>query len=286
MSKLQQMIADKQKAMAAKKGRSKTFKPGGGKTRIRILPGWNADNPEQFWHDYGMHFVKNDKGALDAVYLCVESTFGKECPICQAIGQGIKSSNDDEQIKLLKQANAAQRYLVNVLVLSDAAKKDEPQIMECGILVFEAICEVIAEYGDITQLSGGTDLVINREGTGQYDTKYTVLPAPKSVTVPPATAARVHNLDEYVAQENDAGRTKAITAVGRAAGLLLADETASDYSAPAIEAPSKSDDMGSVMDSDIDDGEIVPEEASLSSVESATDDLDDDDLDSLLADLG
>jgi len=303
MSKMsiKDLIAQKQKDISAKKGRARTWKPKPGKSRVRILPSWRGLDDPHFFHDFGVHFVKNEKKETDAIYLCTEATFGKECPVCQAIGQGIKNSNDDDQIKLLKSANAGQRYLMNVLVLSEDDIKSEPQIMEVGTTVFESICEIISEYDDITKLEGGVDLVITREGSGQFDTKYTVMPAPKSVKVPESVYQKVHNLDEYVAQENEESRNKAVAAVSRAAGFMLASDDS--FGGPANALPGGKTaalpdaEMGSVMD-DIDlDGiedaeviespaaEAVTEPMGTSSEEVATD-FDDDELDDLLADLG
>lgn len=292
---IQDLIKQKQQDLAAKKGRSKTWKPGQGKSKVRILPSWRGNSDPQFFHDFGQHYVKNSKGETDAVYLCVEKTFGHECPVCQAIGHGIKNSNDDDVTKLLKQANASQKFLMNVLVLSDPdeSKRLEPQIMEVGITVFESICTIIGEYGDITQLDdGGVDLIITREGKTQFDTKYTVMPSPKSIKVPAKVMESIHNLDEYVAQENEAAQNKAIAAVGRAAGLLTADTASAALAAP--KSKSKSEEMSSVMaeDAEYEDLPWAPEaeveDASIAATPaaSAPADIGDDDLDSLLAELG
>lgn len=292
MSSIKDLIAKKQKEIQAKKGRVKPIKFGVGKTRIRILPSWRGQNDPNFFHDFGMHFVReSDKGDL-AVYICTDATFGKECPVCQAIGQGIKNSNDDEQIKLLKRANAGQRYLMNVLVVNDDPAKSEPAVMDAGIGLFEDICSIIAEYDDITLLKGGTDLIVTREGTGQFDTKYSVFPTPKSKDVPESIYAKVHNLDDYVAQENDSDKMKAVTAVSRAAGFLGADDAT--HTGPALSAPkTAADDLSSVMDdtSAIEDATIVesstPEPETVKPTAADLEvDLDDDDLDDLLADLG
>lgn len=300
---IQDLIKQKKQEIDAKKGRARTWKPAKGKNKIRILPSWRGNNDPLFFHDFGQHFVKNSKDELEAIYLCVEKTFGKDCPVCQAIGHGIQNANDDDTVKLLKKANASQKYLMNVLVLSDPDEKKrlEPQIMEAGLTVFESICNIIDEYGDITSLTEGVDLVITREGSSQFDTKYTVMPSPKSVKVPSTVMANVHNLDEYVAQENEAAQNKALGAVGRAAGLLTAGEAVAGTAAalPSSRSAQMDDDMTSVYGGDEDeapwgeasDAEIVNEDASLDDLTTtATSDdvaanVSDDDLDSLLAEL-
>ena len=293
MSSIKDLIAKKQKELAAKKGHPRTYKPAAGKTRIRILPSWRGLDDGQFWHDYGVHFVKDAEDNLKSIYLCTDATFGTDCPVCQAIGQGIKHSNDDSIAKILKSSNAGQRYLLNVLVLSDDAKKNEPQVMEVGSKIFEQICEVISEYDDISDLNTGTDINISRKGTGMLDTVYTVTPCAKSNAVPKAIYDKVANLDEYVAQENDTEKMKAITTISNVAGFIAKDTSDDAYGGPALEAPKAKaapiktvepvDDMSDVIDDEdlIEDAEIVPEKA-----EATGDDLSEDDLDDLLADLG
>lgn len=295
MASIQDLIKQKQQEIQAKKGRTKTWKPVKGKNKIRVLPSWRGGEDMQFFHDFGQHFVKNSKGELEAVYLCTEKTYQRECPVCQSIGQGIKHCHDDDTLKLLKQANSSQRYLMNVLVLSepDESKRMEPQVMEVGITVFESICEIIGEYGDITQLKGGVDLVITREGTSVQDTKYTVIPSPKSIEVPASIMAKVTNLDEYVAQENDAGRVKAIAAVNSAAGLVGASHA-------ALAAPTKTAELGLTYQAEEAEYEdapfeadepttvVVNEDASINATVTSrpTVTVSDDDLDDLLAELG
>lgn len=292
---VQDLISQKKQEIEAKKGRARTWKPAKGKSRIRVLPSWRLGDP-QFFHDFGQHFVKNSKGDTEAIYLCSDKTFGNDCDVCNAIGAGIKNSHDDDTVKLLKQANSSQKYLMNVLVLTDPdeAKRNEPQIMEAGMTVFEAICEIISEYGDITSLTEGVDLVITREGTGQFDTKYTVMPSPKSVKVPESILEKLHDLDEYVAQENDDAKRKAVNAVGRAAGLLTADTP----SAGALPSSNVDDEMIAVDDGTADQEEAVDadfteiveaevEDAPLAAEETAeSTEIDGDDLDDLLAELG
>lgn len=300
---IKDLIASKQKDIQSKKGRGKTWKPTKGKNRIRILPSWRGEDDLQFWHDFGAHFIKNASQEIQAVYICADKTFNKECEVCQAIGHGIRNASDDETTSLLKEANASQRYLMNVLVLSDPdeTKRGEPRVMETGIGVFEDILEIISEYDDITRLEGGVDLVITREGSTVKDTKYTVMPSPKSIKVPASVMEKITNLDEYVAQENESERMKAVAAVGRAAGILTAGDTSAEYGGPALEDKSKgtsmSDDMGSVLTEDdideISDGELIDDmddmpftpDSDEKSVGDSADDISDEDLDALLSSM-
>lgn len=269
---IQDLIAGKQKDMAAKKSRTSTLKPLPGKHVYRILPSWRGAGDAQFWHDFSMHFIKTkESGAKPAaVYVCSEKTFGKPCEVCDSIKKLMAVSKDDDMTKTLKEAQSAQRYLMNAMHRT-GAEPDKAQTLEVGQGVFESICNLIGEYGDITDLASGVDLVITRTGAG-LDTKYSVMPAAKSAPVPASIIASLCNLDEFVAQENPAGETKALTAVGTIAGLLPgpgASGTGTKTGQAALAA----------LSNDIDDADF--EEVGTKAA-SAASDADLDELDDLL----
>lgn len=275
---IQDLIAGKQKDMAAKKSRQNTLKPQPGTHTYRVMPSWRGGDEKQFWHDFAMHFIKTPEsaGKPAAVYVCSDKTFGKPCEVCEAAKKLMAVSTNDDQTKQLKEALSAQRYLLNVLHLT-GTEPDKVQIMEVGQGVFESICGLIGEYGDITDLNEGTDLKITRTGSG-LDTKYTVMPAAKSKPVAASKIANLPNLDEFVAQENPAGETKALTAVGTIVGLL-----------PSAGAPVKRGGHPALADlsADADDAEFetVKPSVKASAPRDAEDDLDGlDELDDLLAD--
>lgn len=277
---IQDLIAGKQKDMAAKKSRQNTLKPQPGTHTYRVMPSWRGGDEKQFWHDFAMHFIKTPEsaGKPAAVYVCSDKTFGKPCEVCEAAKKLMAVSTNDDQTKQLKEALSAQRYLLNVLHLT-GTEPNKVQIMEVGQGVFESICGLIGEYGDITDLNEGTDLKITRTGSG-LDTKYTVMPAAKSKPVPASMIANLPNLDEFVAQENPAGETKALTAVGTIVGLLPSAGTPVKRGGhPALSA----------LSADADDAEFetvkAPVRASAPRAVETDDDLDGlDELDDLLAD--
>lgn len=274
---IQDLIASKTKEMSAKKSRASTLKPAAGKHTYRILPSWRGGEEMQFWHDFSMHFIKTAESGTKpaAVYICAEKTYGKECEVCAAIKKSMAVSVDDDMTKRLKEALSAQRYLLNVLHLT-GPEPEKVQVLEVGQGVFESVCGLISEYGDITDpTDAGTNVIIQREGTG-LDTKYTVLPAAKKTSVPKKCLGdALINLDEFVAQENPAGETKALTAVGTIIGLLPAASkpgVGSKGSHPALSA--LSDDA---EDADFTD---LTADSSKGKADESLDDL--DDLDSLL----
>jgi hypothetical protein len=272
---IQELIAKKQKEMAAKKSRQSTLKPQAGKHKYRILPSWKSESSDgQFWHDYSMHFVKTpdsgDKPA--AVYVCADKTYSRPCEVCAVIEKSLATCGDDKLIDMLKKAKSAQRYLLNVLHLTGPEPK-KVQVLEVGQGVFNDICNMIGEYGDISDINSGTDLLITREGLG-LETKYSVMAAAKSLPVPKEVIAGMINLDDFVAQENPAGQTKAISAVANIIGLT------GPVDAPYV--PAGRSNLALADMSDAEDAEFAPV-ASRSGGLSADDLADLDDLDALLS---
>ena len=288
--------AKKQQLQAQSGRREKTFKPQPGKSRLRILPPWRGGDDTEFFHDFGQHFIKDKSDKLQAVYMCTEKTSGKPCVVCNAIAQGITESDDDEVINALNDSKSKGRVLLNALHL-DGDDPETPVILDLTPTTFEKVLEVMDEYGDITDIENGCDIVINRTGKG-LNTEYSVMPSPKSNPVNKAVLAKMHDLSKYVEQEFAEGENKALTAVGVTSGSVALPAPAAKLSG---DTPSTSvEDMG--LDDDIDpadDGviegvsevveataeEAVATGATKAEVEGIDADLSEDDLDAMLAEL-
>lgn len=260
------LIQNKQKEMAAKKQRQATLKPAAGDHRYRILPGWRGGDDKQFWHDWAIHFIKSPASGdkPEAVYLCTEKTFGKPCEVCEAVKKSLGVSSDDKMTEFLKKAGSAQRYLMNVLHLT-GPEPTKVQVLEVGQGVFESICELVKEYGDITHPDTGIDIKIKREGSG-LDTSYSVLPSAKSQPLNKAALTALTNLDEFVSQENPTGQLKALNAIGTIIGVTAP-------AGPALTGRSNSPALADM--SDVEDADFTPVTGSKGA------DIDMDDLDEL-----
>lgn len=223
MSSLLELIKAKKQSIAAG-NRRKTIKFGDGSRRYRILPGWRKGD-EQFWHDFGQHFVKNAAGEMQAVYMCADKTFGKPCTVCDAIRAGIKTATDEGTINTMKEALATGRVLVNAVQLGDGGNPDEVHILEMPPSVFGQIVEIIGEWAEAGEQPldpvTGKDLIVSRSGSGK-NTKYIVQVAAKGTKLSPALLGKLHNLDEYVAQESAEAEQRALNSVRSVAGLLPA----------------------------------------------------------------
>src|SRR5690606_22511219 len=95
----------------------------------------------------------------------------------------------------------------------DGSEPGQPKILEIGPKLFGDFLGIIQEWGAETlDLDGGRDVIIERTGKG-LSTKYSIQIAAKSEPVPAAVMKQVKNLDEYVAQESDEQKVRAIANV-------------------------------------------------------------------------
>ena len=227
MSNLLALLNEK-KAKLDSGNRAKTLKLKTGRNRWRLLPGWRKDStkgdPEQFWHDFGQHFIKGlDEGTgkevIKAVYICTDKTFGKPCPVCDTVHSAMNSASD-EMKELIKQSIASNRVLLNVLD-REGDKPNEAQICEVPPGVFSQIVAIMQEWGptEVLDPSTGRDFIIERTGSG-LNTKYSVTIAAKSEAVPAAVLGKLPDIDAYCEQENAADQQRALANLRSVAGLL------------------------------------------------------------------
>jgi hypothetical protein len=223
-NKLMELMKNKK---AALKPKAKTLKPKPGSNRYVILPSWRGED-EQFWHDFGQHYIKNESGEIQAVYPCLDKTYGQPCPICEGLLKAQRMTTDDETVNLLKEANSGQTYLLNVLDL-DGEDSASPQVLQLGKLSFGQLLEMMEEWG-VAVLDPVEPIVVlvTRDGKG-LNTKYTVQPSSKKHAIPKALLkdgkidhSKLNNLDEYVKQENEEQQRRALNAINNVAGLLSA----------------------------------------------------------------
>ena len=219
MSNLMDLINKKKQEISAN-NRAKTAKIPEGASRWRILPSWRkpgTPDSEQFWHDFGAHYIKDAAKQLKAVYVCTEKTFGRPCEVCSNIAQAMAYTTDDATLELLKESNASARILVNAVQV-DGANAKEAVILELPPSAFNSIISIMQEWGDILDVATGRDITVERTGKG-VNTKYVVQASPKATPLPADIMSKITDLDKYVAQESDAGKLKALTSVNAVSGM-------------------------------------------------------------------
>jgi hypothetical protein len=148
----------------------------------------------------------------------------------------------------MKEAGATGRVLVNAVVLGEQGNPDEVQILEMAPSVFGQLVDIITEWAEAGEQpldpATGKDLIVTRTGSGKT-TKYTVQVAAKGTKLSPALLTKLHNLDEYVAQESAEAEQRALGSIRSVAGLLPAPAKTASPSLTGIAAAGRTvvDDM-------------------------------------------
>jgi hypothetical protein len=215
------LVKKKREDIKAAGNKERPVRPAPGKNRFRILPSWRGAG-QMFWRDYGQHWIKEvgaGEGGRDkvhAVFTCKAITDGERCEVCEAIANAKAMAQTDEEVKELKESDANTSILFNALKL-DGENPDQPIILTLTRTTADKFFELMDEYGEtIIDLDEGIDIVITREGSG-LETKYNVIPAAKSKAVNKSVMERLHNLDDYCKEPEEA-LTKALSAVGVVSG--------------------------------------------------------------------
>ena len=140
-----------------------------GTSRIRILP--EVGDMSFFFQEVGRHYIRKDNNDKILIY-CPSFTFGgeHECPVCEIVND-LYRSGDSTAKELAGELRVSKQYWMNVI----DRKNEEagPQIFTPGVGIFNSIISYIndPDYGDITDEEHGTDIIVERKGTG-FDTEY------------------------------------------------------------------------------------------------------------------
>lgn len=304
----------RQNATARSMSSVKAVKPPAGESRWRLLPGWRPNDRETFFHSFGRHWIKNpnDLDKPPAVYICERETYGKACAICDAIGEGIRSTKDDQVLSHLKDMNAERGVLLNAVQIpmvggkADLSKVDPtkvtllsltPSLFERNLLPL--ISSRWAEEINMLSLEDGRDIIIRKEGAGLM-TRYSIADASKNTAIDPEVMNHLVDIDAWLVAERSRGEMRGIEPFNERLRSLMgslgpSSGTASLIGAhplaggPAV-APAAAAAALAPVHRVLDDSDVVEIEREAARaarpksapVESAADD---EDLDKLLADL-
>lgn len=224
LSKLKARIKDKVNSL---KSGSKPITPKDGSNYYIVLPGWDENARENFFHDYGAHYANVDNGFSSVV--CGYATFKQPCPVCDAIFRLQHEAGDNEEAKqTIQRLRAQQQFLLNVIDAGNMKNGQEPQIdiLRVSKTTFDAILSVIDEWAEqVFDENNPIAIRIDRAGQG-FNTKYTVTPSNKRVHIDAASVyKRLNNLDAWVADQvarNSADFQVSMNKVVASAGLLPA----------------------------------------------------------------
>jgi hypothetical protein len=172
----------------SKKERSETggvvfLKPG--VTQARMLPP-HKDAPSWFYHykEHGLH----PDGTFETL-VCPAFLDGSDCPICD-YGTELYATKDADNMNKAQRYRAKKAYLYNALIYSSPdghSLKDGIKVIKSGVTVYKQLMEydgdVAGGWGDITSLTAGWDVRIDRQGKGRDGTTYMVKPIPQRTDI-------------------------------------------------------------------------------------------------------
>jgi len=165
------------------------FKPLEGKNQIRILPPWNDEGYP--FHEECFHYGLKREGKNVSVP-------GPHPVIMKAIKKLEKSGKEDS--KLAKRLAPRTKFYANIL------DRKSKKIMVWGFSrkILSTILSYMADpdWGDITDIEEGHDLIIERTGQN-LDTKYEIRIKPKPSELGDVNLDELHQLDELVEEIDD-----------------------------------------------------------------------------------
>lgn len=293
-----QDVLDKANKKATSGNKQRTVKPRQGRSVWRILPGWDAAEPNVFYHAYGQHFIKGPDGKVKAVVGCQDKSFDEPCEVCQAVQDAARNAPNDKMREQILESRSTQRFLFNAIDVDNDPNK--VVILEVGTGLFRDIIANISEDLSIIDADEGRDFAITRDGTG-LNTKYSLAVRGKanSISVPKSALMEMNNLSEYVSEDFEASQQKALKALGISAGTAIGGgSAAAALTGPDLEIDDEIPDFDARKEAEkelaaeVDDAEVVNDPAPAVSAEeqkaaeeSFGEDVSDDDIEAMLADL-
>jgi hypothetical protein len=207
MLQMRQDMARKAKAKAKAQSqpfadRIKPEKPQDGRSRWRILPSWRGATDPTIDHTFSNHWIKDEAGKVVAVHACLEKTYGQQCPICDAISEGIRHITDDKGLAVLTEAKAVGvSFLMNALQI-DGKAPGKVLLLQLTPTTRTQLMDLIDQYADdgfdICDMNDGFDIYITRTGTTMTTTKYAISVAPKSTVANNAVLKDLIDIDQWV----------------------------------------------------------------------------------------
>ena len=133
-------------------GKSVFWRPEDGEQTIRVLPPSDGDPFKEYWFHYNL--------GKNPGFLSPKKNFGESDPLDDFIRQLYKDGSE-ESVKMAKNLSARQRFFSAVIVRGEEDKG--PRLWGFGKMAYKELLNLVLnpDYGDITDVAEGTDLVIN-----------------------------------------------------------------------------------------------------------------------------
>ena len=149
MKKMQAKLASLQSN--GDKSRSSFWRPQDGEQVIRIVPTEDGDPFKEYWFHYNLG---DNPG-----FLSPKKNFGENCPLDNYVRELYKQG-DEESVKMAKSLSARQRFFAPVVVRGE--ENQGVRLWGFGKMAYQELLNLVLnpDYGDITDVNEGTDLVI------------------------------------------------------------------------------------------------------------------------------
>ena len=169
-------------------GNNVFWRPEDGEQTIRIVPTADGDPFKEYWFHYNLG--KNPS------FLSPKKNFGESDPLDDFVRQLYKDGSDDA-IKMAKSLSARQRFFSPVIVRGEEDKG--VRLWGYGKTAYKELLNLVLnpEYGDITDVNEGTDLVITYgKPAGAQFPQTTITPRRKSSPLAASEDEIAGRLDE------------------------------------------------------------------------------------------
>ena len=142
----------KRDALESRDGKSIFWRPNDGEQTIRILPPPDGDPFKEYWFHYNL--------GKNPGFLSPKKNFGENDPLDDFVRQLYKDGSD-ESVKMAKTLSARQRFFSPVVVRGE--ESEGVRLWGFGKMAYKELLNLVLnpDYGDITDVTEGTDLVIN-----------------------------------------------------------------------------------------------------------------------------
>ena len=146
-----------------------------GESLIRILPPVDG---KLFYKKVGIHYRLAGSG----MEFCPRMTADDQCPICEVVDE-LRKSKSPAAIQLVNRLAVVERYLMNIIPLNEDQKKVRQYIAPKTVRL--ALLKIILDpdYGDITDLERGRNVVIEKVQGGGGFVNYSVRVKPREISV-------------------------------------------------------------------------------------------------------
>ena len=133
-------------------GKSAFWRPEDGEQTIRLVPTSDGDPFKEFWFHYNL--------GKNPGFLSPKKNFGEDDPLNDFVRQ-LYNEGTDESVKMAKSLSARQRFFSPVIVRGE--EDQGVRLWGYGKTAYKELLNLVLnpEYGDITDVDEGTDLVIN-----------------------------------------------------------------------------------------------------------------------------